>query len=163
MDFMHDVLATGQTVRVFTLVDVYTRECVSLKVARSFRGIDVARLLSDAGERRGGLLAIIQCDNGTEFTSTALDHWAYWNRVKLDFSRPRKPVDNSVCEAFNGSVRRECLTYHWFASLAEARVTLASWREDYNKHRPYTSLGLQPPRAYASANHYPPCIRTFRN
>jgi putative transposase len=163
MDFMHDVLATGQTVRVFTLVDVYTRECVALEVARSFRGSDVARLLSDAGERRGGLPAIIQCDNGTEFTSTALDHWAYWNRVKLDFSRPGKPVDNSVCEAFNGSVRRECLTCLWFASLAEARVTLASWREDYNNHRPHTSLGLQPPAAYAGAGHYLPRIRTLRN
>ncbi|OYV64031.1 MAG: hypothetical protein B7Z72_13840 [Gemmatimonadetes bacterium 21-71-4] len=57
MDFMHDVLATGQTVRVFTLVDVYTRKCVALEIARSFRGSDVARLLSDAGERRGGLPA----------------------------------------------------------------------------------------------------------
>ena len=163
MDFMHDVLATGQTVRVFTLVDVYTRGCVALEVARAFRGSDVARLLSDAGERRGGLPAIIQCDNGTEFTSTALDHWAYWNRVQLDFSHPGKPVDNSVCEAFNGSVRRECLTCHWFASLAEARVTLASWREDYNIHRPHTSLGLQPPAAYAGAGHYLPRIRTLRN
>jgi putative transposase len=72
MDFMHDVLANKQTVRVFTLVDVYTRECLELRVARSFTGADVARLLSDAGEGRGGLPAIIQCDNGTEFTSVAV-------------------------------------------------------------------------------------------
>lgn len=63
MDFMHDVLATGHTVRVFTLVDVYSRECVALEVARSFGGADVARLLSDAGARVGTLPAIIQCDN----------------------------------------------------------------------------------------------------
>jgi putative transposase len=88
MDFMHDVLATGQSVRVFTLVDVCSRECVALEVARSFSGTDVARLLSEAGDRVGGLPPIIQCDNGTEFTSTALDHWAYWNHVQLDFSRP---------------------------------------------------------------------------
>jgi putative transposase len=75
MDFMHDVLAIGQTIRVFTLVDVYSRECVALHVARSFTGDDVARMLSDAGDRVGGLPPIIQCDNGTEFTSTALDHW----------------------------------------------------------------------------------------
>ena len=81
MDFMYDVLATNQPVRVFTLVDVFSRECVALEVARSFSGADVARLLSDAGQRVGTLPAIIQCDNGTEFTSKALDHWAYWNRV----------------------------------------------------------------------------------
>lgn len=148
MDFMHDVLATGQPVRVFTLIDVYTRECVALEVARSFGGSDVARMLSDAGGRVGGLPPIVQCDNGTEFTSTALDHWAYWNRVQLDFSRPGKPVDNSVCEAFNGSLRRECLTRHWFASLLEAQTELSSWREDYNNHRPHTSLGLTPPSLY---------------
>ena len=88
MDFMHDVLATGQHVRVFTLVDVYSRECVALAVAKSFSGADVARLLSDVRDCAGTLPPIIQCDNGTEFTSTALDHWAYWNRVQLDFSRP---------------------------------------------------------------------------
>lgn len=156
MDFMYDVLATGQTVRVFTLVDVYARECVALAVARSFSGADVARLLSEAGERVGALPAIIQCDNGTAFTSTALDHWAYWNRVQLDFSRPGKPVDNSVCEAFNGSLRRECLSRHWFASLAEARTELASRRADYNNHRPHTSLGHQSPVQFRTGGDYQP-------
>lgn len=156
MDFMHDVLATGQAVRVFTLVDVYARECVALEVARSFSGADVARILSDEGERIGTLPAIIQCDNGTEFTSTALDHWAYWNRVQLDFSRPGKPVDNSVCEAFNGSLRRECLSRHWFASLAEARTELATWRVDYNNHRPHTSLGHQSPAQFRTGGDYQP-------
>lgn len=156
MDFMHDVLATGQSVRIFTLVDVYSRECVALEVAKSFSGADVARLLSDAGERAGGLPPIIQCDNGTEFTSTALDHWAYWNRVLLDFSRPGKPVDNSVCEAFNGSLRRECLTRHWFASLLEAQTELSTWRADYNNLRPHTSLGLQSPAQYRASGDYLP-------
>lgn len=72
--------------------------------------------------------SVIQCDNGSEFTSTTLDHWAYWNRVQLDFSRPGKPVDNCICEAFNSSVRRECLTLHWFVSMAEANHVLSRWR-----------------------------------
>lgn len=167
MDFMHDVLATGQHVRVFTLVDVYSRECVALEVTKSFSGADVARVLSDVGDRAGTLPPIIQCDNGTsrspcdagqpaEFTSTALDHWAYWNRVQLDFSRPGKPVDNSVCEAFNGSLRRECLTRHWFASLAEASVVLSTWRADYNNLRPHTSLGLQTPAQFRASGDYLP-------
>lgn len=156
MDFMHDVLATGQHVRVFTLVDVYSRECVALDVAKSFSGADVARLLSEAGDRAGTLPLIIQCDNGTEFTSTALDHWAYWNRVQLDFSRPGKPVDNSVCEAFNGSLRRECLTRHWFASLAEASIVLSTWRADYNNLRPHTSLGMHTPAQFRACGDYLP-------
>jgi putative transposase len=156
MDFMHDVLADGRRIRVFTLVDVFTRECVALEAASRFRGTDVARLLSDVGGRRGRLPAVIQCDNGAEFTSTALDHWAYWNQVQLDFSRPGRPVDNCVCEAFNGSLRRECLTLHWFASLAEANQVLSSWREDYNNARPHRSLGHRSPAAFATGGEYMP-------
>jgi putative transposase len=135
MDFMHDTLGTGQVIRIFTLVDVYTRECLALAVAPRFTGSDVARLLTAAQGQRGTLPARIQCDNGTEFTSLALDRWAYWNQVTLVFSRPGKPVDNTVCEAFNGSLRRECLTRHWFASLLEAQTMLESWRVDYNHPR----------------------------
>jgi putative transposase len=156
MDFMHDVLADGQTIRVFTVVDVCTRECLAAQAAPHFRGTQVAELLSTLGTVRGGLPPVLQCDNGTEFTSMAPDHWAHWNRVKLDFSRPGKPVDNCVCEAFNGSLRRECLSQHWFASLAEAQAVLDTWRTDYNDHRPHTALGLQAPAVYRRAGIYQP-------
>jgi len=39
---------------------------------------------------------------GPEFIFRALDHWAYINRVTLDFSRPGKPTDNAFVESFNG-------------------------------------------------------------
>lgn len=160
MDFMHDTLVDGRTMRVFTVVDVATRECVALVAAPQFRGTDVAAHLDAAAAARGARPAVVQCDNGTEFTSQALDHWAYWNHVQLDFSRPGKPVDNCVCEAFNGSLRRECLSQHWFASLAEAQVILETWRQDYNDHRPHTTLGLQPPAVYRRAGIFEP--RTVR-
>ena len=156
MDFMHDTLAGGRTIRIFTVVDVCTRECVALVAAPQFRGTDVATQLSTAGDARGALPVVVQCDNGTEFTSTALDHWAYWNHVQLDYSRPGKPVDNCVCEAFNGSLRRECLSQHWFATLAEAQLVLDAWRQDYNDHRPHTTLGLQPPTVYRRAGIFEP-------
>ena len=73
------------------------------------RGEGVGRVLSAVAEERGSLPKMISVDNGTEFTSRALDHWAYWNRVKLDFSRPGKPTANPFIGAFNGSLRRECL------------------------------------------------------
>ncbi len=121
-----------------------------------FKGSDVAAFLSAAGAQRGGLPAVVQRDHGTEFTSTALDHWAYWNQVRLDFSRPRKPVDNCVCEAFNGSRRRECLSMHWFADLAEAQAVLSAWQEDYNNHRPHSSLRQQSPPEFKKAGDFHP-------
>jgi len=90
----------------------------------------------------------INVDNGTEFTSKALDHWAYWNGVELDFSRPGKPTDNAHVEAFHGTLRRECLSQHWFLDLRDAKRTLAAWRLDYNNHRPHSALGQMPPAQF---------------
>jgi putative transposase len=67
-------------------------------------------------------------------------NWAYWQHVALEFSRPGKPVDNTFIEAFNGTLRRECLSLHWFLNLADLQRTLETWRHDYNHHRPHSSL-----------------------
>ncbi len=106
MDFMHDALANGRTLRIFTLIDVHTRECLALRPATGFSGPAVAQILADVSVQRP-LPQRILVDNGTEFTSKALDAWAYWNKVKLDFSRRGKPGDNAHIEAFNSLVRRE--------------------------------------------------------
>lgn len=63
----------------------------------------------------------IRVDNGTEFTSKALEQWAYANNVILGFSRLAKPTDNAFIESFNGRVRAECLNESWFLSLDDAR------------------------------------------
>jgi putative transposase len=151
MDFMHDTLATGATIRVLTVIDLCTRECVVLAAGRSFRGETVARLLTDAGQRRGRLPQRINVDNGTEFTSQALDPWAYWNQVQLDFSRPGKPSDNPFAESFNASVRRECLSQHWFVDLEDAQRTLNGWKAEYNNERPHRALAQRTPAEFCIA------------
>jgi putative transposase len=150
MDFMSDALAHGQQLRVLTVVDAYTRECLALEGATHFRGPDVARVLSRLVAGRGRP-TVIACDNGTEFTSRALDHWAWSYGVQLDFSRPGKPTDNATIEAFNASVRRECLSQHYFSTLAEAQIVLGTYREEYNNHRPHSSLGQQTPAQYRAS------------
>lgn len=148
MDFMHDTLMGATAIRILTVIDVFSRECVALVAARRFSGGQVAEILTEAGRHRGALPETIRVDNGTEFTSKELDHWAYWNKVRLDFSRPGKPADNCFAEAFNGSLRRECLSQHWFISLEDAQGTLDLWKEDYNNHRPHSSLGRIPPAEF---------------
>jgi putative transposase len=148
IDFMHDTLADGRLVRVLTGIDVYTRECVALAAAKAFHGEEVARLLAEAGTQRGALPRTVRVDNGTEFTSKALDAWAYWNGVQLDFSRPGKPSDNAFIEAFNATLRRECLSQHWFRDLEEAQQLLVVWRLEYNNVRPHSSLGRETPARY---------------
>ena len=78
-----------------------------------------------------------------------MDLWAYLNKVKLDFSRPGKPTDNAFIESFNGKFRFECLNENWFLSLADARDKIEQWRNDYNRHRPHSSLGDLTPMEFA--------------
>ena len=93
---------------------------------------------------------VLFCDNGSEFTSQAMDLWAYRNGVKMDFSRPGKPTDNAFVESFNGTFRRECLDTHWFADMKEAKYLIEAWRQEYNESRPHRSLGDQTPSEFAS-------------
>jgi putative transposase len=94
----------------------------------------------------------IPVDNGSEFTSKALDRWAYDLQVTLDFSRPGKPTDNLYNESFNGSFRDECLNVHWFLSLADAQEKIEHWRQKYNSFRPHGSLqNLTPDEVVAAA------------
>jgi putative transposase len=84
------------------------------------KGEDVVRTLNQLHLQRG-VPKVLFCDNGSEFTSQAMDLWAYHNEVRIDFSRPGKPTDNAFIESFNGTLRSECLDVHWFGSLAEAK------------------------------------------
>jgi putative transposase len=150
MDFVSDELFDGRRFRLLTIVDHFTRESVAIELGQHLGGNDVSAILERlrrAGRRAGR----IQVDNGPEFTSRALDHWAYEHKVVLDFSRPGKPTDNAVIESFNARLRQECLNTNWFASLDEARRQVELWRQDYNELRPHSALGNLAPRAFAAA------------
>ena len=147
MDFVHDELGWGQKFRILTLVDHFSRVSPVLEVGVSMTGRRVVEVLSRLAMQRG-LPDVIRVDNGTEFTSKALDQWAYQHGVKLDFIRPGKPVDNAFIESFNSSLRKECLNAHWFNSLDEAKMMIEQWRIEYNAVRPHSSLGNLTPGEY---------------
>jgi len=87
----------------------------------------VARLLDAQIGKRGTRPTRIRVDNSTEFTSKALNRWAYDRGVRLDFTRPGKPTDNAFVEAFNGTLRRECLSRHGFTSFDDVRERMISF------------------------------------
>jgi putative transposase len=147
MDFVHDQLFEGRAFRILAIVDHWSRQSVLLEAAFSFSGRDVAQAL----ERVIGIAgrpASITCDHGSEFTSRALEAWAYARGVQLDFTRPGKPTDNGHIESFNGRLRDECLNVQQFLSLDDARAKLTAWQRDYNHHRPHSSLGHLTPQEF---------------
>jgi putative transposase len=148
MDFVHDQLLDGRRFRVLTVIDQWSRESVSVEPCLSLTGQSVAAILDEVAQRRP-LPRAITVDHGTEFTSRSLDDWAWRRGVQLDFIRPGKPVENGLCESFNGCLRDECLNVTEFTSLDHARAVLAAWQDDYNHRRPHGSLGHLTPSEYA--------------
>lgn len=150
MDFMSDTLtATGRSFRTLNVVDDATRECLAIEVDTSLSGERVGHVLDRVAAWRRYPARIV-VDNGPEFTSKALDQWAYQRGVELVFIRPGKPIENCIVESFNGRFRDECPNLHWFTSLADARRKIESWRNDYNHVRPHGTLGDRPPAVYAT-------------
>ena len=148
MDFVHDQLIDGRAFRVLTVVDNWSRESVVLEAGFRMTGETVVRALLKVAEQRP-LPRSITLEHGTEFTSRALDQWAWENGVLLDFTRPGKPTDNGLCESFNGRLRDECLNVNEFESIEQARHTIEAWRIDYNERRPHGALGHLTPSEYA--------------
>lgn len=147
MDFVHDALSDGRAFRVLTVVDQWIRWSPILEVAQSMSGQCVGQAL-DRAIAQHGKPKVITVDNGTEFTSRALDEWAYRRGVTLDFIRPGKPTENGFIEAFNGKLRDECLNAHQFLSIDDAKSKIEAWRIDYNLQRPHSSLGHLTPGEY---------------
>ena len=142
---------TGEIAFALRQADAFTPECLAIEVDQGIKGEQVVNVMDRLLFDRGCPPAKIRIDNGMEFISLALDHWAYINRVTLDCSRPGNPTDNAFVESFNGRLRDECLNTHWFLSLDDARIRGEAWRMDFNETRPHTSLGLQTPAEFASS------------
>jgi putative transposase len=130
------------------VVDDCTRECPAIEVDTSLGGLRVRRVLDRIASERGLPEAIV-VDNGPEFRGRALAAWCEERRVRLEFIRPGKPVQNAYVESFNGRLRDECLNANWFTSLSDARRKIESWRQDYNQQRPHSSLHYLPPAEFA--------------
>lgn len=159
MDFVCDELANGRKVKTLTVVDDCTKESVQIVADTSIPALYVTRVLDPVAADRG-LPKVIRTDNGPEFAGRKMQDWAARNQVELRFIQSGKPVQNADIESFNSRFRDECLSQHWFASLSHMRSIIANWRDDYNHHRPHSTLGYIPPAKFAALTALPHQIRT---
>jgi putative transposase len=150
IDFVHDQLASGRRFRILNVVDDVTKECLAAVADTSISGRRVARELTALVARRGRPTVIVP-DHGTEFTSNAMLAWTEEAKVGWHFIAPGQPMQNGVCESFNGRMRDELLNETLFFDLAHARSALVRWVADYNQHRPHSALRYQTPAAYAAS------------
>jgi putative transposase len=143
-DFVFDEAVSGRKLKMLTLIDEYTRECLALEVDTSITSLKVRQILERVCLERGFPKAI-RSDNGSEFIGSAVNDWLQMNGIRPIFIAPGKPWQNGKCESFNGKLRDECLSREWFGSLREARVVIEIWRRFYNTERPHSALGYLTP------------------
>ena len=150
VDFASDVAASGRRLRIFSVLDSYTRECLALEVDTSLPSRRVTRALTEIINRRGAPVAI-RSDNGPEVSSRHFLAWCIERHIDAVHIQPGKPTQNAHVESFHGRLRDECLNVSWFWNLFDARKKIAAWRTDYNTQRPHSALRYLTPEEFARA------------
>jgi transposase InsO family protein len=147
-DFVFDRTTTGSPLKWLSIVDEFTRECLCLKVDRSITSDDVLDTLAELFATRG-VPSHIRSDNGPEFIAQAIQDWLAQLDIEALYIEPGSPWENGYAESFHSRLRDEFLALEEFESLKAARRLTASWRAEYNNHRPHSSLNYQTPSAFA--------------
>ncbi len=148
-DFTFDRTAAGSPLKWLSIIDEHTRECLALKVDRGITAEDVIDTLAELLAMRGVPRAI-RSDNGPEFVAGAIQRWLGQVGVQTWYVAPGSPWENGYAESFHSRLRDEFLAREVFESLTAARRLTAAWREDYNHHRPHSSLGYVTPVEFAA-------------
>ncbi len=148
-DFQFDQTADGRVLKLLNIVDEYTRESLVMLVKRS---IDSDRVVSELERLVAGRGAPehLRMDNGPEMTAHALRDWCRFSKAATAYIEPGSPWENPYVESFHSRVRDELLDVEEFSCLAEARVVITDWQEDYNWRRPHSSLQMRPPAVFAA-------------
>ncbi len=143
-DFVADRTSDGRPLKMLTVVDEFTRECLAIDVERRADAMRVLERLAALFIERGAP-DYLRSDNGGEFTARAVRNWLNRVGVKTLFIAPGSPWENGYVESFNGKFRDECLNGETFDTVLEAKVLIERWRREYNQVRPHSALGYRPP------------------
>jgi putative transposase len=143
-DFLVEQTSDGRALKILTVVDEYTRECLAIHVARKMTAFEVIEQLADLFLRRG-IPEHLRSDNGSEFTAQVIRGWLKRLGVKTLYIEPGSPWENGYIESFNGKLRDELLNREILDTLHEAKVLADRYRWEYNTLRPHSSLGYRPP------------------
>ncbi|MCV7532441.1 IS3 family transposase [Micrococcus luteus] len=147
VDFQFDADEHGRPIKICSIVDEHTRECIGGLVERSITADRLTAHLEDLVAARGAP-AVLRSDNGPEFISEAMADWA-GTRTGLSYIPPGSPWRNGYVESFNSRICDECLNINSFYSLLHAQVIIGDWKDEYNHHRRHSSLGYLTPAEYA--------------
>ena len=151
LDFQFDQTADGRILKLLHIVDEFTREALEVRCERRIDADHTVARLERILAETGRAPELIRCDNGPELTANALRDWCRFSETGSAYVEPGSPWQNPYVESFGSRIRDELLAVEQFSCLAEAKVMVADWREDYNERRPHSALAMMTPARFARA------------
>ncbi|MGZ3392457.1 MAG: IS3 family transposase [Isosphaeraceae bacterium] len=149
-DFIFDRTSDGRSLKWLSLVDEYTRECLSLEARRGMTAAEVQEILAEVVARRGAPPHRIRSDNGPEFAAEAIRSYLGASGSGTLYVAPASPWQNGYAESFHSRLRDEFLELEEFESEPQARALAALWKEEYNTERPHSSLDYMTPAEFSA-------------
>lgn len=126
-DFVVDQTRDGRPIKMLTVIDEFTRECLAIAVRRRITSAEVIEVMAELFLARG-TPEFIRSDNGPEFIAEPLREWLKSLEISPMYIHPGSPWENGYNESFNGRLRDEFLNGEIFYTLVEAQVLIERWR-----------------------------------
>jgi putative transposase len=149
LDFQYDQTADGRILKLLHIVDEFTREALEIRCERRIDADQTVARLERIVAETGRTPEFIRADNGPELTANAIRDWCRFSSAGTAYIEPGSPWQNPYVESFGSRIRDELLAVEQFSCLAEAKVMVEDWREDYNHRRPHSALGMLAPARFA--------------
>jgi putative transposase len=159
-DFIYERTDNGGILKMLTLIDEYSRECLAIRPDRMFKSEDVLAIVKEAVQKYGAP-EHLRSDNGSEFIAQIVQEWFREHGIRTIYIAPGSPWQNGWIESFHARLRDECLNRELLLNLHEARVVIEDYRRHYNQHRPHSKLGYLSPRQWIERQQGPSlaCVR----
>ena len=147
VDFIFDALLDGTKLKILTIGDDFTQECLAIEVATSFPATKVMVVLARLIKEHG-VPEYLKSDKGSAFIAHVLQACLAGRQSKSHFIAPGSPWQHGFRESFHGRFRDEFLFMTLLVSVAEAQVLCEAFRIEYNEERPHQSLGYLTPQEF---------------
>jgi transposase InsO family protein len=148
-DFIEDRTERGGKLRMLSVLDEFTRDCLHIRVDRSIGAAKVIASLEWLFMLQGAP-AYIRSDNGPELVAKALQKWLVERGAETIYITPGSPWENPYVESFHDKFRDECLNMHVFVDGRHAQEVVEAWRREYNELRPHSSLNYMTPAEFTA-------------
>lgn len=119
-DFVYDQTANGQSMRILSVVDEYTRQCFSVRPRRSYRATDVIEVLDELILENGSPV-YLRSDNGPEFIAYALQDHLAKQGINTHYIKPGSHGNSHTWRASMTSCVMNCYTERSFTAWKKRR------------------------------------------